>query len=140
MMLLVIVEFVLVLGPPKSHPKYNILSERGIMGGFRHLMVSVQHHSRCYLVVVIIHIMLHVIIHLVLHLVLVKVMWFLIPLTFPPMKMIFLLMVVIFCHLGVRIVQKWLIQTKTSYLIHYLRGIMMILLFLALVEVVLVLG
>ena len=81
--------------------------------------------------------MIWVIIHL--ELVMVKLVWVLGTLTFPPINMIFQLVVEIFCHLGICIIHPSIIKTKIGSLIHFLRGGTIILVFLVMVEVVLVL-
>ena len=82
--------------------------------------------------------MLQVILHLVFLMVMVELVWVLGPLRFPTKHIIFGLMVVIFCHLGVGIIWWWLIQTNIGPNIHYLKGGTIILVLLVMVEVVLV--
>ena len=83
--------------------------------------------------------MIQVIINLVLAEMMVKVVWVLGTHTLSPIKIIVGLVVVILCHLGVVMIQKWFIQKETGSLIHYIRGRMIILVLLVMLEVVLVL-
>ena len=136
MVLPVMMEVVLVLVLPTSAPKNIFLGETGMMGGFIHLMVRIQHPQQSYLVVGIIQMMLQVILHQMLQIVVVKVVWVLVPLNFPPINIIVGLVVVILCRLRLGISQQWFIQTSTSYLIHYLGDGMIFLLLLMMVEVV----
>ena len=69
-----------------------------------------------------------------------KVVWVLWPLTFAPVKIIFVLVVVILYLLRVGIINQWFVKINTGFLIHYFRGGMIILVLLVMVEVGLVLG
>ena len=110
MLLMVIVEVVLVLGQPTSPTKNMILIETIKIGGFRHLSTSAQHQPYRYWRVRLLKLTLLTIINLVLHTVTVKVVWVLWPLTFPPINIIFGLMVVILCCQEVGIIKKLFIK------------------------------
>ena len=98
-LLLVVIEVVLVPGPPISPPKKLILSQTGIMGGFIHIRAIVHHPRWCHNSLYIIQLVMMVVIHLLFHMVMVKVVWVLGPPKCSPQNNIFGLMVVILCHL-----------------------------------------
>ena len=139
MVLMVMVEVVLILVQPTSSSKMIILVETYMMWSLVHISVSAKHTPWCNNLVGFIQIILQAILHLVLQTVMIKLVWALVPLIFTPIKMIFGLVVVILCHIGLRIIHKWCIQTKKGNIIHDIRRVSTILVFLAMVEVVLVL-
>ena len=94
----------LVLRQPTSTPKKLIFAETGMMGGFSHISISIHHPLRSYIGVGIIQLVLIMVPCLVLLLDILKIVWLLGPPTFPLIKMTVILMVVVFCRLGVVIV------------------------------------
>ena len=103
-------------------------------------MVDGYNIPMAFLRVGIIKIIIWTIIHLVLYLVMLKVVWVLWPLTFVPVKIIVVLVVVIFYLLRVGVINQLLIKRKKGFLIQYFRGGMIILVFMVTVEVGLVPG
>ena len=68
---------------------------------FGHPRVNTMNHTWIYLVLGIIKLVMMVVLHSLLLLEMVKVVWVLVSPTFPPKKLIVVLMVVILCHLWV---------------------------------------
>ena len=98
-LLLVMIEAVLVLGPPIYPPKKLILDQTRIMGGFIHLSVIVHHTTCFHNSLYIIQLVMMVVINLLFHMVMVKVVWVVGPPKCSPKNVIVGLMVVILCHL-----------------------------------------
>ena len=138
--LLVMAEVSLVLVSPTFSTIKLILEETGLMGGFSHIRVLEQHPMWNNIWVRIKHLVLWVVINLLLVMVMVKVVWILGPPTFPPKKLIVILIVVILCHIRVEIINLWAIQIKTGLILCYLWGWMIILFFLFMLDMVLALG
>ena len=93
---MLMVEVVLFLGEPTFNAKNIIMSDKVVVGGFRHIIVIAHHPPRSYLVVGIIHLVLLMFLWLVLFLDMVNVVWVLVPLTLPSIKFMVLLIVVFF--------------------------------------------
>ena len=74
------------------------------MGIFFHISVIIQHLPWCHIGLGILYLVFLVLIGLVFLLVMEKVLWILVPSTFPPIHFIVGLIVVIFCHLRVVII------------------------------------
>ena len=102
-----------------------------------HIRVIIYNTPWCNNIVGVIQLILLVTIHLVLHIIMVKVVWFLIPPTFPPKKLIVSLMVLILCHITVGIFHPWVIPKKAGPLICYLLVGVTNLVLMMMVEVVL---
>ena len=73
--------------------------------GFRHISIVLQYHMWNHFGVGIIQFVLLGVPSLVFIMVMVKVVWVILPSTFPPIKLIVVLMVVILCHLVLVIIQ-----------------------------------
>ena len=110
------------------------------MGVFVHFSIIVEHPPWIYLGVGIIKLLIMVVIRLVLLMVMVEVVWILVTPTFIPKKLIFGLMVIVLRHLRVRIINQWVIQTKTGPLFYYIWKWSINLALLVMLEVLLVLG
>ena len=137
--LLVMIEVVLILGTTISPPKKLILAHTGIIGGFIHLIIIVQHPPWCHNSEMTIQLVLLVVINLVFQMMMVKVVWLLEPPTFSTKNMIFVLMVVILYHILLGIIQPRAIPTETGPIIYYIKKGRINLALLVMVEVVLVL-
>ena len=134
------VEVKLFLGPPTSTSKNRILEEIGIMGGFRHLILSAQRLIWRYLGVGIIQLVILMVICLVLLLETVNVVWVLGQPNLPPQKLIAVLMVaILFCQ-GVGNINPRVIHNNIVTIINQLLVGSIIIVLMEMVEVVLVLG
>ena len=80
---------VLVLEPPNFPPLKLILEETGMMGSSGHIIVITQYPPWRHGELGVFQLILIMILHLVLHLDMVKVVWVLVPTTFPPRKLIY---------------------------------------------------
>ena len=110
------------------------------MGGLFHTKVVAHHPQWHHNPVGIIKLVLWVVIKLVLMMVMVKVVWVLGQPNLPTRRLIFELLEVILCHLGVGIIHSWVIHTNTGTIINHILVGRIIILLLVMEEMVLVLG
>ena len=117
---LVMVEVVLVLGPPTSTPIKLVLADTCMMWGLGHIIVISQDPPYRHHLVSMTHLMLLVVLHLVLQMVMIKVVRITGASILPLKKWIVGLIVVVLCHLWVGIIQAQDIETNTGFLLNYI--------------------
>ena len=139
LLLMVIVEVVLIQVNSITPPKKIILTDTGMMWGLVNIRISAQHPPCRFLLVGIILLVLLVVLHLVLVMEMVKFVWFLIPCTLPPKQFIFVLMVVILCHIRVGNIHSFVVHTNTGHIILHVLGGRIIMFLVVMVEVLLIL-
>ena len=110
------------------------------MGNLVHIRLIVQHPQWRHHPVNNIQLVLCVFLSLMLVMVVVKVVWDLVPLTLPPIKLVFGLMVYILCDIRVGNIHPWVFHTNEGHIIHHILLGSIIVILLVMVEVILVLG